>query len=416
MQIKYLAILIAVSQGVIVAADVSAANYWQGLTSQINPENVTVPEIAQTTSQDPSVECKYYSPDSRLFQFNASEWPTIWQTATTNGQGESSEFLSLYNSIDWSQAPAIAPRRLTAEGGLDFSGYAADDPDCWWSASTCTQPKRKDVYPDIYRCPEPETWGLTFDDGPNCSHNAFYDFLSQHQLKATLFYIGSNVVDWPYGALRGLKDGHHLAAHTWSHQYTTTLTNAQVLAEFYYTQKAIKLATGLTPRYWRPPYGDIDDRVRWIATQLNLTAVLWNLDTDDWAAGLTTTVQAVESTYGEYIQMGTNGTFADSGTIVLTHEINNNTMAMAVENLPKILQAYRHVVDVATCQNITFPYFENIPWTLTAAPAHASAQSTVLPATTVGSAAVTSQGVVVFGRYLPRLGFLVGMLVLCLIE
>jgi hypothetical protein len=32
----------------------------------------------------------------------------------------------------------------------------------------------------------------------------------------------------------------------------TTLTNQEVLAEFYYTQKAIKLATGLTPRYWRP--------------------------------------------------------------------------------------------------------------------------------------------------------------------
>jgi hypothetical protein len=32
----------------------------------------------------------------------------------------------------------------------------------------------------------------------------------------------------------------------------TTLTNQELLAEFYYTQKAIKLATGLTPRYWRP--------------------------------------------------------------------------------------------------------------------------------------------------------------------
>jgi hypothetical protein len=32
----------------------------------------------------------------------------------------------------------------------------------------------------------------------------------------------------------------------------TTLTNQEVLAELYYTQKAIKLATGLTPRYWRP--------------------------------------------------------------------------------------------------------------------------------------------------------------------
>jgi hypothetical protein len=32
----------------------------------------------------------------------------------------------------------------------------------------------------------------------------------------------------------------------------TSLTNEEVLAELYYTQKAIKLTTGLTPKYWRP--------------------------------------------------------------------------------------------------------------------------------------------------------------------
>ena len=67
-----------------------------------------------------------------------------------------------------------------------------------------------------------------------------------------MFYIGSNVMAWPYGALRGVKDGHHLAGHTWSHQLMTSLSNQEVLAELYYTTKAIKYVTGLTPLYWRP--------------------------------------------------------------------------------------------------------------------------------------------------------------------
>lgn len=67
-----------------------------------------------------------------------------------------------------------------------------------------------------------------------------------------MFYIGSNVMNWPYGAQRGVKDGHHLAGHTWSHRLMTTLTNEEVLAELYFTQKAIKLVTGVTPKYWRP--------------------------------------------------------------------------------------------------------------------------------------------------------------------
>jgi hypothetical protein len=61
------------------------------------------------------------------------------------------------------------------------------------------------------QCPEPQTWGFTLDDGPNCSHNAYYDFLEQQNQKATLFYIGSNVLDWPLEGQRGLADGHEMS-------------------------------------------------------------------------------------------------------------------------------------------------------------------------------------------------------------
>jgi hypothetical protein len=230
----------------------SSTDYWKSFTAAVDPTNITIPAISQTTSNDPTKECVYYDTPSTL-KFNESEWPTIWDTATSNGMNTSAEFLSVYNSIDWSNAPNISVRTLNSDGSIDMTGYDEDsDPDCWWSASTCTVPKIKDVNEDIYACPEPDTWGLTYDDGPNCSHNAFYDYLQEQELKATMFYIGSNVLDWPYGAMRGIKDGHHIADHTWSHQLMTTLTNKEVLAEFYYTQKAIKLVTGVTPLYWRP--------------------------------------------------------------------------------------------------------------------------------------------------------------------
>lgn len=225
--------------------------YWTNFNSSVNPTNITIPSIAQTTSYDVTTECTYYQPTT--FTFDQSEWPTIWETATSNGMNETQEFKNLYNSIDWSSMPNISVRTLSADGSINTDGYdISTDPDCWWSATTCTVPKHENVNADIYACPEPETWGLTYDDGPNCSHNAFYDYLAENKLKATMFYIGSNVIDWPYGAMRGLKDGHHIADHTWSHQLMTTLTNEEVLAELYYTQKAIKLVTGVTPKYWRP--------------------------------------------------------------------------------------------------------------------------------------------------------------------
>lgn len=340
-------------------------DYWKNFKSQVDPHNITIASIPQTTSLDPATECTYYQPPSN-FVFNAKEWPNLWETATSNGMTNTAEFKAVYNAIDWTKAPNIAVRKHDANGALVMTGYdQSKDPDCWWSASTCTKPKLAGVNEDIYACPEPETWGLTYDDGPNCSHNAFYDYLESQKLKASMFYIGSNVVNWPYGAQRGQKAGHHIADHTWSHQLMTTLTNTEVLAELYYTQKAIKMVTGVTPKHWRPAFGDVDDRVRWIATQLGLTTILWNLDTGDWAAGTSETLDTVKKTYEDFIAMGSNGTFKNSGQIVLTHEIDNTTMALAMDFLPKIQAAYKNVIDVATCMNITNPYQED---TVTFAP------------------------------------------------
>ncbi|KAI7874401.1 chitin deacetylase [Lichtheimia hyalospora FSU 10163] len=336
----------------------NAAEYWESWSSKVDPNKITIPKIKQTSSHDETTQCTPYDA-SASFEFDPKEWPTTWEVATSNGMDKSAEFTALVKSIPWKNMPDIPVRELTEDGGVNMTDYDPEDPDCWWSATTCTKPKHKGINADIYRCPEPETWGLTFDDGPNCSHNAFYDFLQQDmKVKATMFYIGSNVINWPYGAMRGVKDGHHIAQHTWSHQMMTTLSNEEVLAELYYTQKAIKSVSGITPKHWRPAFGDVDDRVRWIATQLNLTTILWDLDTDDWAAGAEEPMSTVKKHYEDFIKMGKNGTYAKHGNIVLQHEIDATTMNLAMEYLPKIKKNYKHVVDVATCMNITHPYME----------------------------------------------------------
>lgn len=56
------------------------------------------------------------------------------------------------------------------------------------------------------------------------------------------------------------------------------MTNEQVFSELYYTRKAINLVMGFTPKCWRAPFGDVDNRVRFIAQQMNLTSILWSDD------------------------------------------------------------------------------------------------------------------------------------------
>jgi hypothetical protein len=203
------------------------------------PSGATITNAAQ--------ECSPYSLPG--FDKLTKSFPSIWETAKIVTGDSAAQ--SVWSSI---QKSGIIPADVAQKGsgGMgDFDSVKYDgnkDPDCWWTDTQCVTPKHKGIPDDIWQCAEPETWGLTFDDGPNCSHNAFYDFLQSQKQKATLFYIGSNVMDWPLEAERGIVDGHHVCVHTWSHQYMTQLTNEEVFAELYYTAKAIKDVTGVTPR------------------------------------------------------------------------------------------------------------------------------------------------------------------------
>lgn len=221
-------------------------------------------------------------------------------------------------------------------------------------------PKHPKIPVDVYQCPEPSTWGLTFDDGPNCTQEVLYDFLKEQNQKATMFYIGSNVLDWPLQAQRGLVDGHQICVHTWSHQYMTALSDTQVFSELYYTAKAIKDVVGVTPRCWRPPYGDTDDRVRAIATGLGLSTVIWTDDTDDWKAIPAGTLPkaSIDANYASIINKESDTT----GNIVLTHELNNGTMSEMIEQYPQIKQKFKHIVPITACMNETNPYPESITY------------------------------------------------------
>lgn len=58
----------------------------------------------------------------------------------------------------------------------------------------------------------------------------------------------------------------------------TSFSNEVAFAELYYTQQAIKELLGVTPTCWRPPFGDVDNRIRLIAAGLNLTTIVWSDD------------------------------------------------------------------------------------------------------------------------------------------
>jgi hypothetical protein len=205
------------------------------------------------------------------------------------------------------------------------------------------------------------------------------------------------VIAAPAAAQRALADGHTLCVHTWSHPAMTSLANDNVVAELYWTLKAIKEVTGVTPKCWRPPFGDVDDRVRAIAWQMGLTTVLWDEDTNDWnmpgSGGGNLSPSTVDGYFENWIAARKNGTDNKSGHIVLQHELNNATVSMAEKWLPQVQEAFK-VVPWNQCFNVSHPYWETsfvYPVSDGSIPAVVSSSAPVSKATPTATSSASAQ-------------------------
>ena len=107
--------------------------------------------------------------------------------------------------------------------------------------------------------------------------------------------IGVNIINFPDLFNKAFNAGHDIAVHTWTHPYMTTLSNLEVVGQvngislYLNTALIVKSKLGWTmelihnstggrvPRYWRPPYGDSDNRVRAIAKQVCIYHI-WKAD------------------------------------------------------------------------------------------------------------------------------------------
>ncbi|PSR80727.1 hypothetical protein PHLCEN_2v6643 [Hermanssonia centrifuga] len=218
---------------------------------------------------------------------------------------------------------------VTVLGGCPANpAAAADTTRCWWSCGGCVRDS------DITTCPDKLTWGLTYDDGPAPYTPDLLQYLNANDLTTTFFVVGSRAISYPALLQEEYMAQHQIAVHTWSHPYMTTVSTEGLIAELGWSKKIIKDVTGVTPIYFRPPYGDIDDRVRAIAKAMDLIPVMWTrisplatFDTGDYnVAGGTITVTQVLQNWEEIIG---NATQIDTGFIVLEHDLFAQTVDIA---------------------------------------------------------------------------------------
>jgi peptidoglycan-N-acetylglucosamine deacetylase len=139
------------------------------------------------------------------------------------------------------------------------------------------------------KCKAPVTSGsiaITFDDGPIAEKTErTLEILKKHNAKATFFCIGKNVKDLPEIAKRIHEEGHLIGNHSYYHGTMFDLQSTKKMKnELVDTNQMIKQTIGLSPRFFRPPYGITNPMLANAVKQLNFVTIGWSVRSFDTIA------------------------------------------------------------------------------------------------------------------------------------
>jgi peptidoglycan/xylan/chitin deacetylase (PgdA/CDA1 family) len=127
---------------------------------------------------------------------------------------------------------------------------------------------------------------LTYDDEPynDDDLNFLLDALQKQNAKATFFFVGRALRYRKTVIQRLVEEGHLLACHGYLHDVPLTqLSSARIEEQFdNFFEDVAEILPGYRVRFFRAPFGSVDERVRKIAAQWGLQHVLWTDISNGW--------------------------------------------------------------------------------------------------------------------------------------
>jgi|GEM_PF-1915154 len=125
---------------------------------------------------------------------------------------------------------------------------------------------------------------LTFDDGPHPTRTQqMLEVLAEKGASGTFFMLGEQVKKFPKQAKLVRQYGHVVAAHSLSHVQLTKLSIDDLYSQLYDSKKAVIEAVGVTPAFFRCPYGARNQTVLGAIARNKMRHVFWNIDSLDWS-------------------------------------------------------------------------------------------------------------------------------------
>lgn len=171
-----------------------------------------------------------------------------------------------------------------------------------------------------------KTIALTFDDGPHAGYTEqLLEVLSCTGVKATFFVVGEKVRERPDLVRSILAAGHTIANHSYDNSRLTRLSADEMLNKMQSTSDEIQLATGIRPKFFRPPGGDYNSTVGRMSRKEEMLPVFWTLNSTD--SGVITSQQLATLLKSRVKQ----------GDVVLMHDGQQAT----IDALPDVIAYFK---------------------------------------------------------------------------
>ncbi len=125
---------------------------------------------------------------------------------------------------------------------------------------------------------------LTIDDAPASSKtiDPILKAMADENVHAIFFVMG-DLIQWHPLLLKEIADnGHTIGNHTWDHANLKKITDEQAKKEIDSTTAIIQKTLGITPQFFRPPYGAYTDYVKAYTAENKMVLMNWSLGGEDW--------------------------------------------------------------------------------------------------------------------------------------
>jgi len=139
--------------------------------------------------------------------------------------------------------------------------------------------------PVVWRTNSPRKLAITFDDGPNPKITPeLLKLLERYEARATFFLVGRFAQECRELVREIAVHGHAIGNHTATHANLFWDTPLHIRRQMQPCNDAIATITGVTPKWFRPPWGMRNPWVVSSAREMGMHTILWTLLPGDWRA------------------------------------------------------------------------------------------------------------------------------------